>query len=226
MILLTGGTWGPDGLDRLEHGALADLTKDDFLIILGDCGAMAPRVDREAVVRCYRALPCSVLYLDGSRDDYDTLSDYPPFRWNGGLIQVISRGILHLMRGQVFRLDGKTFFVAGGAATLDRSESDKYWDWWPEQDPGPADWEAAETALNACDRQVDYVLSCDCPVRWRAEVAVCDPTAAESPSEASRWLDGLEPTINYRHWFFGNYAADTEVAGGRAQCVCRQVVRL
>ncbi len=216
MIVLTGSTWGRAGLARLRNGVLDGLTKEDFLIVLGDCGVLAPRTDRDRVVREYRELPCSVLYLDGSRDDYDTLADYPVFRWNGGAVQVISRGILHLMRGQVFRLEGKTFLVCGGAATPGRDEAGKYWDWWPEQDPGPADRAAAADALTACGHKVDYVLSCDLPARWRP--------SAEPASAAAQWLDELLSAVTYGRWFFGGDAR--ELPAERAEGPGERVLRL
>lgn len=225
MIAVTGATDGPDGLARLRNGALGELGPDDYLVILGGCGLFAPRADRDERLREYRALPCRILFLDGARDDYDALADYPPFRWNGGLTQSVARGVRRLLRGQVFRLGSRSFFVLGGAATPGRDDRGKYWDWWPEQDPDAADAAAAEASLAAVGWQVDYVLSVDCPASWQPELGPVRD-AGGPPSAAAALLDRLAARLDYGHWYCGCGPVDRDLPARRATCVAAAVVRL
>ena len=47
------------------------------------------------------------------------MSKYPTEEWNGGKIQRIRPHVIHLMRGQVFDLQGYSFFTMGGARSHD-----------------------------------------------------------------------------------------------------------
>ena len=47
------------------------------------------------------------------------LSAYPITEWNGGKVHKIADNIIHLMRGQVFDIDGIRFFTMGGASSHD-----------------------------------------------------------------------------------------------------------
>jgi hypothetical protein len=39
--------------------------------------------------------------------------------WHGGKVQAIRKNVLHLMRGQIYEIEGQTFFIMGGAACHD-----------------------------------------------------------------------------------------------------------
>ena len=42
-------------------------------------------------------------------------NDYPVEEWHGGKVHKIRDSVLHLMRGEIFDIDGKKFFAFGGA---------------------------------------------------------------------------------------------------------------
>ena len=46
------------------------------------------------------------VFIDGNHENYDRLSAYPVTEWRGGKVHRIADNILHLMRGQVFEIDG------------------------------------------------------------------------------------------------------------------------
>lgn len=61
--------------------------------------------------------PFTTLFVDGNHENFDRLMAYPVEKWNGGNIHRISKSVIHLMRGQVFELEGKTIFTFGGASS-------------------------------------------------------------------------------------------------------------
>ena len=85
-----------------------ELTKEDVVLQLGDFGGVwfGDERDDEALVSC-------------NHENYDALARYPVESWHGGRGQPIRPHVLHLMRGQVFELAGRTFFTMGGAASHD-----------------------------------------------------------------------------------------------------------
>ncbi len=164
--------------------------KEDYLVILGGCGVTEPHADLDAVISAYRDLPCSVLFLDGEHDDYDLLSEYPVFPWNGGKIQVMSRGIYHLMRGQVFTIGGRRIFSMGGSVSQGRKDSEKYWSWWPEQEISDNELIEAESNLAHVGRRVDYVFTSGHPLLWG--------------KDGEPGLDRFVNTVQYRSWYFSD----------------------
>ncbi|AGI48449.1 hypothetical protein TALC_01475 [Thermoplasmatales archaeon BRNA1] len=219
-LAVTGGTWGKDGIRRLfDDPVIKGFDKGDFLVILGDCGITEPRANLRERIDDYRRLPCSVLFIDGSRDDYDLLGDYPLFPWNGGMMQNISRSILRLTRGQVFMICGAKVLTLGGASTPERGDLGKYWNWWPEQDPSPGDVDTAVLNTAEWGGHVDFILTCDCPTSWKGLVG-------GRISKSSDVLEDLLRRVDYRHWYFGNHPIDADYDDVRASCVNKRVIRI
>jgi hypothetical protein len=50
------------------------------------------------------------------------LAQYPVVKWHGGQVQFIQNFLIHLMRAQVYEIDGKRFFTMGGAYSHDISD--------------------------------------------------------------------------------------------------------
>ena len=69
------------------------------------------------------------------------LNNYPIEIWNGGKVHKIRKNIYHLMRGQVFILEGKKFFTFGGATSVDKANRTEFISWWKEEMPTGAEFE-------------------------------------------------------------------------------------
>jgi hypothetical protein len=96
------------------------LTADDHVIVLGDFGVCWDNNGSDSKVRNFwNRLKCKTLFIDGNHENFDLLNNYPVSNWNGGKVHEIGKKITHLMRGQVFEIEGKTFFTFGGAASHD-----------------------------------------------------------------------------------------------------------
>ncbi|MGN0394531.1 MAG: metallophosphoesterase, partial [Coprococcus sp.] len=89
-----------------------DLNEKDYLIICGDTGICGFSKEQERATREYlRKLPMTVLFADGNHEQFDALNSYPIEEWHGGNVHIIEPGIIHLMRGQVYQIAEKRFFV-------------------------------------------------------------------------------------------------------------------
>ena len=98
----------------------AEMTKDDYMIVCGDFGFVwnGEKTD-DAQLGKLEALPFTVLFVDGNHENFDALNEYPIEQWRGGTVHRIRPHVLHLMRGQAFELQGRTFFTMGGAQSHD-----------------------------------------------------------------------------------------------------------
>lgn len=228
-ILLTGDTHGD--FSRLAEGvfpALDKLTKEDYLIICGDFGGLWQGGSRERK-RLDRldARPFTTLFVDGNHENFDLLARYPTEEWRGGLVRRVRPSVLHLVRGQMFELEGKKIFAMGGAQShdiqdgvLERSqlmEGDlerlrhegarvrvNHVSWWRQELPSRQEYTQARQTLEENGWQADYI------------VTHCAPTAVQqalfqgaySPNELTDFLEEVRQKCRFTTWFFGHYHRD------------------
>lgn len=95
------------------------LTKQDYVIVAGDCGACFRRSYLEGIRKYMDVFPFSLLFVDGNHENFDILSSYPKEEWNGGIIHKLFDDVIHLTRGQVFQIDDIIFLTIGGAESTD-----------------------------------------------------------------------------------------------------------
>ena len=121
MIYATGDLHGnPLRFQPQYFPEQAKMMKDDYMIVCSDFGCVwngdksdDPQLDR------LETLPFTVLFIDGNHENFDALSEYPVEQWRGGKVRKIRPHVMHLMRGQAFELQGRTFFTMGGAQSHD-----------------------------------------------------------------------------------------------------------
>ena len=96
------------------------MTKDDYMIVCGDFGCVwnGDKSDDTQLDRL-EALPFTVLFVDGNHENFDALNKYPVEEWRGGKAHKIRPQVIHLIRGQVLELQGRSFFTMGGAQSYD-----------------------------------------------------------------------------------------------------------
>lgn len=59
--------------------------------------------------------PFTTLWIDGNHENFDLLKKQKITKWHGGNIQRIQPSVIHLMRGQIYELEGLKIFTFGGA---------------------------------------------------------------------------------------------------------------
>ena len=114
MIYITGDTHGyftRFSAKRLRKAGM-ELTQEDYIIICGDFG-LCWAEDKTFEYHCknFEEKPYTILWVQGNHENYDMIGEYPLEEWHGGKVRHIIRDkVILLERGQVFEIDGKTFF--------------------------------------------------------------------------------------------------------------------
>ncbi|MDO4502655.1 MAG: metallophosphoesterase family protein [Coriobacteriia bacterium] len=208
-IYLASDIHGPAYRERLADPSLQDLTKDDYVIVCGDLEMIDLDEDaRAANIAWLEAQPYTTLFVDGNHEEYAVLEQYPESEWMGGKDRRISPSVVFLMRGQVFQLEGRTFFTMGGAPTFMRA---RLMGLLEGPDPGmPTDAEIAEAERNLerCSWRVDCVLTHCVPLSL-AELIFGEGKTFVSP--LGEWLDSTAAKLDFGHWFFGHYHCDCQL---------------
>lgn len=213
MIWLCGDTHGEMDIYKVEDffenlTAYEKVTKEDYLIILGDAGVCWDGgCGDEEVRNRLKALPCTVLWLDGNHENFEEIEGYPVTKWNGGKVQYIEEDIIHLMRGQVYEIEGRTFFTFGGGFSIDKAWRTPGLSWWPQEMPCYEEYDEGIRNLEKVGNRVDYILTHTCP-SFIAHQLVTYVYPGEE--ELQHYFDELSQSVDYDMWYFGHWHMDQE----------------
>lgn len=210
MIYITGDTHGDYDIWKLikfaeEH---SELTKKDYLIVAGDFGGVWSPSTLESSLRPYRELPFTVLFVDGNHENFDMLDSYRVEIWNGGKVHFVKPDIIHLMRGQVFEIEGKTIFTFGGGTSIDKGMRKEGTSWWPQEIPSYEELDEDVANLKRYDNSVDFIVthSCDEKALWYPPLRTRTYKLNVYPE--NQLLSYFEDYVKYKHWYFGHYHMD------------------
>ena len=197
MIYLISDPHGGENMRGIER-YLEVCTDSDLLIILGDLGIKFEDTEQNRqFTEWFLSLDKSIAVVEGNHENHAFLNSFPTDIWCGGEIHRLSDTIVRLKRGNVYTINGKTFFVMGGC------KSSAKWKemglWFEGEEPTEEDISLAYRNLNTCHNKVDYVLT----------HKYVDYQNAGS-DDFSQWtLEGLtkhiDEHVTFRHWYSGHW---------------------
>lgn len=212
-FILSGDTHGTLDIGKIVHffEERGDaFGKEDYLIICGDVGVCGfETLEENETRRILRNLPVTTLFIDGNHENFEQLHSYGVEIWNGGKVHFIENNIIHLMRGQVFVIDGTTFFTFGGAYSMDRMSRTEGLSWFPEEIPSREEYEEGWKNLEKADFKVDYVLTHTGP--GEVVAAMGYGGLSDEDMELCRYLQNVADRIDFEAWYFGHFHEDAEV---------------
>ncbi len=227
MIYVTGDTHCRVDFQKLRTFSQKhkELTKNDYVIIAGDFGGVWFKPDLEKDLNLYSSLRFTVLFVDGNHENFDLLNAYPVSEWNGGKVHKIREDIIHLMRGQVFEIEGRKIFTFGGATSIDRAFRQEGKSWWKEELPSFEELDEGFRNLEKHNYKVDYIIthSCDEKTLWYPPLRTRQFQMGVYPENAL--LSNFEERVEYRHWYFGHYHMDGQLTE-RKTVVYNQIIQL
>ena len=207
MIYVTGDTHVNLDIQKLNSRFFKEgknLTKDDYVIICGDVGLTW---DRSSEVQYWKKWlndkPWTTLFCDGNHENFDELYTFPLEKWNGGNIRKISDSIFYLNRGDIFTLQGKKFFVMGGATSIDKKWRIEGKSWWKEEMPNYQEMEYAIDNLEKNNWKVDYVITHSAPSNVLYQL---NPSFQRD--NLTDFLYEIYKKLEYDNWYFGHYHVD------------------
>ena len=143
MIYVTGDTHAHIDIQKLNTKRFPEqknLTKDDYLIVCGDFGLVWDESPEERYWRLWLDKKnFTVLWVDGNHENFELLKEFPVINKFGGKVQKISDSIFHLMRGEIYTIEGKTLFCMGGASSIDKELRVPNKSWWEEEIPSSSE---------------------------------------------------------------------------------------
>ena len=222
MIYVTGDCHGNFArFEQKNFPEQANMTKDDTVIITGDFGGVWFGDSRDdETLDWLERLPFTLVFVCGNHENYDALARYPVAEWRGGKVHRVRPHVLHLMRGQIFELEGYRFFTMGGAKSHDTNHRINHISWWRQELPSDEEYSEALQNLERYNWQVDYIIT------------HCAPTsialAGSRHNEADRLTDFLQEVrerATYHYWLFGHYH-DNRAIDEKHILLWEQIVRV
>lgn len=184
----------------LDDNFLPEWAKPKLAELQAQEQTVSPTSRDDEALDCLESLPFTVAFVDGNHENFDALATYRVEEWHSGKIQCIRPHVLHLMRGQVYELEGYRFFTLGGAMSHDTDHRINHISWWQQELPSDEEYSEALQNLERCNWQVDYVIT------------HCAPTSIARKesrhNEADRltgFLQDVQDRTQYHYWLFGHY---------------------
>ena len=219
MIYFTSDIHGHLSLDWLSNEiSKIELTADDYLIILGDAGIVWDEKEHQEVKEFYDRLPCSTLFLDGNHENFDLLDSFPVVELFGGKVHRITDKITHLLRGEIFMIDGNAFFVFGGGYSIKKKGGTSPVFIWDREMPNEAEYNNGLNKLRSVDNKVDYVITHVAPTDIATRLG---RGPIEEEKVLNDYLTGISKNNKYLEWFFGHYHVDEDF--GKFHSVYRKI---
>lgn len=202
MIFITGDVHGEiSRFDERTNPIVKHLTKDDYYIVAGDFGFIFRNDEEERRnLNKLEELPFTILFIDGNHENFHVLSSYQVTRWNGGKVHQIRKNVFHLMRGQVYEIEGKKFFTMGGGYSIDKFLRREGKSWWKEEMPSKEEYAEASKNLEKHGFKVDYIITHAAPEETMEQIF----PNHEPEKELNFFLDWVRQHTEYRHWYFAH----------------------
>ncbi len=223
-IYITGDTHCPIDIDKLKSKNFTyKTTKDDYLIICGDVGIVWYGRDKEDEYwqKWLQSKPWTTLFVDGNHENHAKLDAMPVEEWHGGKVHFIKPNVIHLMRGQSYDIEGKSFFTFGGAESHDKWCRTEDKSWWARELPSQSEIDEAMDNLDKISWNVDCVIS-HC-AGFTTERAIRKYYGGRNI--LTNFLDMLQQNLEYQKWFFGHYHTDRNVDDKR-RAIYNDIIKL
>lgn len=220
------------------------LSAKDYVIVCGDFGYWDASKEQDYWNNWFKDKNYTTLFCDGNHENFDILNNMKIETWKGGKVHKINNKLIHLMRGQVYDLDGIKLFSFGGANSHDISDGiieiteDGNWkekvrrrnkfglmqrinhlEWWKEEMPSQDEFEEALFNLDKCNNKVDIVVS------------HCGPSSIlekKNIDNCTDYLDSILKRIKFKEWFFGHYHSDYRIENelGKFRVIYKQIIKV
>lgn len=217
MIFLTGDTHGKQ--DKWVEQIEPILAPKDILLVCGDFGVGGwddgPYWSEETFYDFLSEKEYTVLFIDGNHEDFEKLNSYPVEVWCGGKVHKIRHNLIHLMRGEVYSIEGNSIFVMGGGYSIDKDYRTEGVSWWPQEMPSEEEYENAMANLERVNHQVDYIITHTAPsdtvykLSTIRSLKIKNDVVEEMPLTAV--LEDVRCKVTYQHWYFGHFHVDVEL---------------
>ena len=223
MIYVTGDTHQNINIKKLTIDFFPEqkfMTKNDYVIICGDFGCVWNGSNSDKYwQRWFDNKNFTTLFIDGNHENFNLIKQYPISEWNGGKVQFITPSIIHLMRGEIYNIDGYSFFAMGGASSHDIEFRTENISWWKDELPNDKEYENAFKNLEKHNNKIDFIISHCCSDNVQNMI-----NSNYVHDKLTNFFRIIDETVEFKKWFFGHYHIDKDF--GKYRCLFEDVIKI
>ncbi len=219
MIYITGDTHGD--ITRFKQFKAVFPKYRHHLLVCGDFGFVwdGSEQEKRRLAKLER-LNCNILFVEGTHDNLDLLSNYPLEQFCGGKVRRIAKNVYWMQRGELYTIEDRTVFAMGGGESSDADERQEGVNWWRAELPSLAEIESARQTIAAAKGGVDIVVTHHNP---RLELGLIDEQR-QTVNALGVFLADVARNVRYRHWYFGMDHVDKTISP-RMTAVFEKMIR-
>ena len=224
------------------------MTKSDVVIIAGDFGGVwdyrGETRSEKYWLNWLNSKPFTTVFVDGNHENFNRLYEYPVKEWHGGKVHEIRPSVLHLMRGEVFDIEGIKIFAFGGASSHDISDGILDWDkdrelinkwsrdpyrlfrvrnmsWWEQELPTQEEMGHGWDVLEDNNYKVDYIITHSPASNLLSAMGY----GASRRDVLTKYLQEVINKVEYKKFIFGHLHEDRQL-DQKHICLYDQIIRI
>lgn len=254
MIYVTGDIHGdPSRFSTDCFPEQKEMTKDDFVIILGDFGLVWNNEETKGEKYWLDWLnnkSFTTVFIDGNHDNHPRLNTaYEEVDFHGGRAHKLRDSVYHLMRGYVFELCEKKIFAFGGASShdiqdgildpkdyVDKEDFRRVYNLWNKQNKmfrvrGISWWDEELPSEEEMQRGIHSLEQCGNEVDFvishccPQQIAALFSQGLYKPDILTNYFDSIMDNNKFTRWFFGHYHDNRQIMG-KFIMMYEQIVRV
>ena len=200
MIYLLSDLHGGESMAGINE--YLNVSQDgDLLIILGDIGlAFENTQENQRFTEFFLSIKKNIAFIDGNHENFQYINGFPEDDWNGGKVHRLTEHIVHMQRGNVFTIAGKTFFAFGGCKSSPKWKEQGLW--YSGEEASEQEMALAYENLKKNKYQVDYILT------HKYEEKPFRGTPSQSLAELTEFI---EKNVQYKKWYAGHWHTTAKV---------------
>ncbi|MEI6579375.1 MAG: metallophosphoesterase [Eubacteriales bacterium] len=206
MVYITGDTHGD--YSRFRQPKLKKLNKGDTIIVCGDFGFIWEDTKAEQkIIKKLGKKKYNVCFIDGTHENFDLLYKYRISEWNGGKVHRINGNLYHLMRGQMFKIDGLKIFTMGGGESPDIDLRFENSNWSRLEIPNKDELLQGAQCLEDAGCKADIIVTHEPPLKIKGFLKLRDKGAVRVTG-LNTYFEELSNSCEFKRWFFGSMHLD------------------
>ena len=132
--------------------------------------------------------------------------------------------MLHLMRGQIFNIDGASIFTFGGGESADKDMRVAQGFWWRQEEPTPDEMADGARVLDEAGCEVDYIVTHEPPALVKSAILLRRGDS-DNINKLNGYLEEIGRSCKYKHWYFGSLHEDRVITEHHT-CMFKKILPL
>lgn len=239
-VFITGDTHFKEEYQKIERLCeIAETTKDDTVIILGDhgCNYYGEKKDRR-MKKYVDSLPISFILVSGNHDQRPSrklcqeVKHIGPTFSGSFLVDPDFPSIFYPKMFGEYTVLGQKALIMGGAYSIDKwyrlemyEQGFHNYRWFPDEQMSLEEMDACREMTRG--KSYAYVFTHTCPLKYEPYDKLCpgiDQSAVDKTMEL--FFNKIEKTVPYDHWFCGHYHLDRLAADLKMRFMYNDVILL